>query len=132
MMIERELSLQHAHMDTETGMAIKMFQFRTTILTIMNYKVTYLNSTMHAMFGWLNRDGLLCSKCKDGYSPLVNSYDLNCIKSTNSSYDWLKFIAVAFILLAIFYFIVISFRINATNPYLYMDSLLSIKWPQHQ
>ena len=83
---------------------------------VLPSNVSKLNN---AMCGQLNRDGLLCSKCKDGYSPLVYSYDLNCIKCTNSSYNWLKFIAVAFIPLTIFYFIVILFRINATNPYLY-------------
>ena len=72
-----------------------------------------------AMCGQLNRDGRLCSKCKEGFSPLVYSYDLNCIKCTNSKYNWLKFTAAAFIPLTIFYFIVILFRINATNPYLY-------------
>ena len=70
-----------------------------------------------AMCGQLNRDGRLCSKCKEGFSPLVYSYDLNCIKCTNSKYNWLKFTAAAFIPLTIFYFIVILFRINATNPY---------------
>ena len=61
----------------------------------------------------------MCSECMEGYSPLVYSYDLNCVRCTNSRLNWLKFIAIAFIPLTIFYFIVILFRINATNPYLY-------------
>ena len=73
----------------------------------------------NAMCGWLNRDGRLCSKCKEGFSPLAYSYDLNCVKCTNSKYSWLKFAAAAFIPHTIFYFIVILFRINAANPYLY-------------
>ena len=71
------------------------------------------------MCGWLNRDGRLCSVCKRGFSPLAYSYDYKCVKCTNSKYNWLKFTAAAFIPLTIFYFIVILFRINATNPYLY-------------
>ena len=73
------------------------------------------------MCGRLNRDGQLCSKCKKGFSPLAYSYDLNCMKciKSNLKYNWLKFTAAAFIPLTIFYFIVILFRINATNPYLY-------------
>ena len=71
------------------------------------------------MCGQLKRDGLLCSKCQDGFSPLVYSYDLNCIKCSNSNYNWLKFIAVGFVPLTLFYFIIIIFRINGTNPYLY-------------
>ena len=83
---------------------------------VLPSNITKLN---HAMCGWMKRDGLLCSKCKDGYSPLVYSYDLNCIKCSNNNHNWLKFIAVAFIPLTLFYFIVILFRVNATNPYLY-------------
>lgn len=71
-----------------------------------------------AMCGWLKRDGRLCSKCRKGFSPLVYSYDLYCIKCS-SKYNWLKFIIAAFLPLTIFYFIAILFRINATNPYLY-------------
>ena len=81
------------------------------------WNVSELNE---AMCGRLNRHGRLCSKCIEGYSPLAYSYDYNCIKCTGSRWsNWLKFIAVAFIPLTIFYFIVVLFRINATNPYMY-------------
>ena len=80
--------------------------------------MTELNS---AVCGRMKRDGLLCSKCRDGYSPLVYSYDLNCVKCSNNDYNcqWLKFTAVTFVPLTLFYFVVVLFRINATNPYLY-------------
>ena len=73
----------------------------------------------HAMCGRLNRDGPMCSKCRKGFSPLVYSYDLKCVTCTDCHYNWLKFIAVAFIPLIFFYFMVILFRIDATSPYLY-------------
>ena len=73
----------------------------------------------NAMCGWLKRDGRLCGSCKKGYSSLVYSYELYCVKCNNGEYNWLKFIAAAFLPLTIFYFVVILFRINATNPYLY-------------
>ena len=69
--------------------------------------------------GRLNRTGRLCSECMEGLSPQVYSYDLNCIRCDNNNFNWFKFIAVAFIPLTVFYFIVILFRINATNPYMY-------------
>ena len=71
------------------------------------------------MCGHLNRTGRLCSECMEGLSPQVYSYDLNCIRCDNNILNWFKFIAVAFIPLTIFYFIVVLLRINATNPYLY-------------
>ena len=77
--------------------------------------VTNLNQVI---CGRLNRDYRLCSKCSKGFSPLVYSYDLNCIKC-NSKYNWLKYVAVAYIPLTIFYLIVVLFRIDATDPYLY-------------
>ena len=73
----------------------------------------------NAMCGRLNRDGRLCGKCTEGFYPLAYSYDLYCIKCSSIKYNWLKFITVAFLPLTIFYIIVIVFRINATNPYLY-------------
>ena len=69
--------------------------------------------------GRLNRRGRLCSECKEGFSPQAYSYDLSCIRCQNSGYNWLKFTAIAFIPLTIFYFIVVLFKINAVNPYLY-------------
>ena len=73
----------------------------------------------YVMCGRLDRDGPMCSKCRKGFSPLVYSYDLKCIHCTDSHHNWLKFIAVAFIPLTIFYFVVILFQIDATSPYLY-------------
>ena len=77
--------------------------------------ITELN---HGMCGRLNRDNRLCSKCINGFSPLVYSYDLNCVKCSGE-YNWLKYVAIAYIPLTIFYFIVILFRVDATEPYLY-------------
>ena len=71
------------------------------------------------MCGRLNRSGPMCSKCKTGFSPLVYSYDLTCIICTDSHYNWMKFVAAAFIPLTFFYFVVLLFRIDATSPYLY-------------
>ena len=79
--------------------------------------ISRLNDTM---CGRLNRDGRMCGKCKKDFSPLVYTYDFDCIRCPNSKYNnWFKFFAIAFIPLTVFYFIVILFRINATNPYLY-------------
>ena len=77
------------------------------------------DATTNDMCGRLNRDGPMCSKCKTGFSPLVYSYDLKCIACTDSDYNWLKFVAAAFIPLTFFFFVVLLFRIDATRPYLY-------------
>ena len=87
----------------------------STIYHPLPLNITELN---HGMCGRLNRDNRLCSKCINGFSPLVYSYDLNCVKCSGE-YNWLKYVAIAYIPLTIFYFIVILFRVDATEPYLY-------------
>ena len=67
----------------------------------------------------LNRMGRLCGQCKEGFSPPVYSYDLRCVKCNStdySHYNWVKYIAVAFVPLTIFYIVVVAFRISATSP----------------
>ena len=80
-----------------------------------------LSKYNHEVCGRLNRDGQLCSRCINNFSPLVYSYELKCVACVHidNHYSWLKFIAVVFIPLTFFYFIVILFRIDATSPYLY-------------
>ena len=68
--------------------------------------------------GYVNREGLLCGSCKNGFSPTVYSYDLRCVNSTECTNNnmWVKYIIVGFLPLTVFYIIVIIFRISATSP----------------
>ena len=74
-----------------------------------------INEVMCSPF---HRDGRLCGACRDGYSPLVYSYQLNCkqCSDTESKYNWAIFIAVAFIPLTLFYAFVVLFKFNANSP----------------
>ena len=69
--------------------------------------------------GRLNRDGQLCGRCKEGYHPPVYSYDLHCAKCSDSRYAWIKYIAVAYIPLTVFFLLVMCFRLSATSPKMY-------------
>ena len=71
------------------------------------------------MCGRLNRTGRLCGQCSDGYSPLVYSYDMQCVNCTNSEYNWLKFTTIAFFPLTVLYFVVVLFKVNIMTPQLY-------------
>lgn len=79
----------------------------------------------------LHRKGLLCGQCEDNYTLPVYSYNLACVKceDVDYKYGWIKFIAVAFLPLTVFYMIVIIFRISATsstlNGYILVSQLLS-------
>ena len=66
--------------------------------------------------GGASRDSTLCGECKPGYSPLVYSYDMSCMNCTGMTYNWIKYIAVAYIPLTFFYFFVVIVRFSGTSP----------------
>ena len=72
-----------------------------------------------AMCGNFSRSGQLCGKCKTGYSPLVYSYDLECTMCSGGQYNWIKYVAIAFLPLTVFLVLVLCCRISATSPKLY-------------
>ncbi len=81
-----------------------------------------LNNDMCSGF---NRDGVLCGECVEGLNPFVLSYNLSCISCPNSRLNWLKFIAVGFIPLTIFYFIMVFFNVNVTSSHMHGYVLFS-------
>lgn len=65
----------------------------------------------------MNREGQLCSSCKEGYGLSVYSYSIVCVNcsSSNLMQNISKFIAFTFIPLTVFYLIVIIFKISVTS-----------------
>ena len=68
--------------------------------------------------GDLHRNGQLCGKCDSGYSVPVYSYNLACVECNNYQYNWLKYLAVAFLPLTLFYILVTLFSVSFTSPLL--------------
>ena len=66
--------------------------------------------------GQTNRASSLCGKCKPGYSPLVYSYELKCMKCTGMTYNWIKYVAVAYIPLTFFFLLVVIAGFSGTSP----------------
>ena len=81
------------------------------------------------------RTGQFCGDCIDNHAPPAYSYTIECVKCTSfaTKYNWLKYIAVAFIPLTIFYFIIITFRISVSEPKLrgYILICQIISMPSH-
>ena len=75
------------------------------------------NLTEHTC-GHAGRTSTLCGKCKSGYSPLVYSYDMSCMNCTGMTYNWIKYIAVAYIPLTFFFLFVVVFRFSGTTPWM--------------
>ena len=59
-----------------------------------------------------NRDGQLCGSCMEGYAPPVYSYSTSCVQCKESDFklNVFRYVAVAFLPLTIFYFIIIIFK----------------------
>ena len=65
--------------------------------------------------GPFNRNGTMCGECIEGHGLPVYSYDISCVECMDYKYNWLKYMAVAYGPLTVFYFIIIIFRISANS-----------------
>lgn len=76
--------------------------------------------------GEWNRTGQLCANCKDGFGPLVYSYNLECIAcSSTVSMEPTMLFLTSFILLTLFCLIIITLRISGARPPLSTFILIS-------
>ena len=77
----------------------------------------------------LHRTGQNCGKCLPGHAPAVYSYLMACVECKDYKYNWLKYIAVAFLPLTFVCFIIVLFRINVTsgklNTYILISQLIA-------
>ena len=64
----------------------------------------------------LKRNGILCSKCIDRYAYPVYSYKMECVMCRDYKYNWLKYLAAAYLPLTLFYIVVAMFSISFTSP----------------
>ena len=67
------------------------------------------------MCGPMNRKGLVCSKCIDGFGPSVTSFEYKCTKCSDSWSGTLFYILVEFGPITLYYFIILTFRISITS-----------------
>ena len=68
------------------------------------------------MCGPLNRKGLVCSECADGFGPSVTSYGYKCANCTNAWYNIPLFLFIQFVPITFIYIIILVFRISVTSP----------------
>ena len=108
------MTYNHEQNVTELGRCL--FQCSHSVNTVY-YKIPQNKSDLNNYTcGKANRDSVLCGECKPGYSPLVYSYELKCMNCTGMSYNWIKYIAVAYIPLTFFFLFVIFFKFSGTHP----------------
>ena len=82
------------------------------------YHIVFNISTLtEQTCGPLNRKGLLCSECYEGYGPAVYAFGNECVKCHGSAYGrWALYLFVALFPITVFYVIVIVFNVNTVIP----------------
>lgn len=83
------------------------------------------------MCGPLNREGLLCGQCKDGYAPAVLSYDRKCVEcSSGDAWNWAIFFSVTLLPTTILYLGFMVFQVNVNSPplsaFVYISQAFSV------
>ena len=67
------------------------------------------------MCGPLNRKGLVCSECADGFGPSVTSLQYTCANCTDAWYGVPLFLFLEFFPITFFYLIILVFQISVTS-----------------
>ena len=108
-----------------------------TVLGACRYTETYYVNPSLSQYGYIplpsnasdlnnficgpyNRDGLLCGRCKDGYSPGVATFIYNhkCVNCSQSdaAYGWTAYVAVQLLPVTLLFLIVVVFQVSAVTP----------------
>ena len=99
-----------------------------TRYTLETTDVKSLNNESCAPY---NRRGFFCGECIEGYGLSVYSYNMSCVECSDYKYNWAKYIAVAYIPLTLFCFIIFLFRISVTSgwiiAYVTLSQVITIK-----
>ena len=87
--------------------------------TFMNYydkiksnSTSYINEETCRDY---KRKGVMCGQCIKDHGFPAYTYNIACVKCLNYKFNWLKYLAVAYIPLTIFFLIIIIFRVSANS-----------------
>ena len=67
------------------------------------------------MCGPMNRKGIVCSECIDGYGPSVTSLKFQCSTCSNVWYGMLIYLLIEIVPVTLFYITVLLFQLNLTT-----------------
>ena len=67
------------------------------------------------MCGSMNRKGIVCSECIDGYGPSVTSPKFRCSDCSNAWYGMPLYLLLELVPITVFYLIVLTFQLNLTS-----------------
>ena len=75
--------------------------------------ITELNDSM---YGPMNRKGIVCSECMDGYGPSVTSYGYKCVRCPEAWYRVALFLLIELLPITLLYLFILVFQISVTTP----------------
>ena len=64
----------------------------------------------------LNRRGLVCSQCKQGYGVSFLTVGLKCAKCSSPLRGWILYLVVQFLPVTLFYILIFMLQISVTSP----------------
>ena len=77
----------------------------------------------------MNRTGILCGKCIDGYGLAVNSHTIECVNCTDPVGDTLKYVSAVYIPIVVMFLIITIFKIRLTigaaNAFIFYAQVIS-------
>ena len=93
-----------------------------------------ISELTEAVCGPLNREGRLCSACKEGYGISGLSYSFDCVKCWESgAAGWIAYIIAKFLPLTILFFLIMFFNVSVTsapaNAFIFFSQMVTI--PRH-
>ena len=115
-----QMTYDDHHQEVVAGLSIYGISAPNDIYHEVPMNISELNE---AMCGQYNRKGRLCGECKEGYNPLVYSYEKYCRKCSEEentqNYIILKLVVVTLTPLTALYLVVVLFKFNANSPKLH-------------
>lgn len=67
----------------------------------------------------LNRAGALCGRCLQNHFSLAYSFNWTCVQCSNYKWNWLRYIAAAYLPLTLFCLAIVVFQANLASSHLY-------------
>ena len=76
----------------------------------------HVSQLQNSTCSYFKRRGHLCSQCIKGHALPVYSYEVKCVKCEQYHYNWLKYLAAAYLPITLLYILVTLFSLSFTTP----------------
>ena len=114
---------------TSLGQCVSFLVHNRNVSTMRNYielpkDLSELNKYMCAP---MNRKGLVCSECIDGYGPSVFTYGFQCANCTGAWYGIPIYLLLEFAPITVFYFLILAFILYSQLVTLFLQSFATFQ-----